>query len=200
MYTLLAIGIVCAILGIPTWAVVRAFKKAEESATVYSPEEVTQRLRKGFFLSTWGIELAFGALPSFALMFFDVSDVIKFVVPIGSVIIGFILLFAGRIQVGLMTRYLNFCNRKRTELEDWVLSAMQGIEGEAVRTNGLLAISRATPGVTDDMATAINNSGVITGFMSVERVYTGKGLFKNHWPIITILSVITASALFTFAF
>ena len=65
--------IVSVLFAIPTWLIVRVFKKADESTIIYSPEEVTKRLRKGFYLSFWGIDLLFGAIPSFVLMLCRVS-------------------------------------------------------------------------------------------------------------------------------
>ena len=96
MELIISLVISAVLLGVPTWLIVRAVKKAEKNTIVYSPEEVTQRLKKGFFLSNWGIELAFGSVLSFALMFCDIHIVIKFAIPIGSVIVGLIMFFIGR--------------------------------------------------------------------------------------------------------
>lgn len=194
-----ALIITAVLIGIPTWLVLKAVKKAEKNTIVYSPEEVTQRLRRGFFLSQWGLEFAFGSVLSFALMFCDIHIVIKFVIPIGSVIVGLIMFFIGRFQVGMTTRYLNFCNRDRTELEEWVVNSMQEIECAAMQANGINAITKLTPGVTDDMLVALNSKDIITGFNAVGSVYTGKNPLKKHWPIISIVLSILISVLFTIA-
>ena len=60
-----------------------------------------------------------------------------------------------------MTRYINFCNRERTEFEEWVLQAILGIEEAAMRRNGINAITKVIPGVTDDMLSAMNSMGII---------------------------------------
>ena len=46
--------IVLVLIGIPTWLMVRTVNKADKNTIVYSPEEVTKKLRKGFYLSFWG--------------------------------------------------------------------------------------------------------------------------------------------------
>ncbi len=197
MYIVIGLIVSAVLIGLPTLLVVRTFKKADESTIVYSPEEVTQRLSKGFFMSHWGIELAFGAIPTFALLFCDVNTIFQFAVPIATLIIGVILLFVGRIKVGLMTRYLSSCNRDRTDLEDWVLERMQGIEVAAMELSGINAISRLTPGVTDDILMLINGKDVIFGYRAVGRVYMGKNILKKHWPIICIALIVIVSVLIT---
>lgn len=166
--------IVSVLIGIPTWLMVRTMNKADKNTIVYSPEEVTKKLRKGFYLSFWGIDLLFGAIPLFALILCDLPRVFQFIVPAVAFVVGFIMFFIGRIQVGLMTRYINFCNRERTECEEWVLQVMLGIE-EA----------------------AMNSTGIISGYMEVGRVYTGKNILKNHWPIISIIVAVLISIVIT---
>ena len=74
--------------------------------------------------------------------------------------------------------------------------AMQGIE-EAMRRNGINAITKVISGVTDDMLSAMNSTGIISGYMKVGRVYTGKSILKNHWPIISIIVAILISIVIT---
>ena len=45
--------IVLVLIGIPTWLMVRTMNKDDKNTIVYSPEEVTKKLRKGFYLSFW---------------------------------------------------------------------------------------------------------------------------------------------------
>ena len=118
METIVLLLIALAIIGIPSYLIFRIFKKFDENKIVYSPEEVTKRLRRGFYLSYWGLDLLFGGLLSFIIMFCDVDEVVMFLATVGAVVIGFIVFFVGRMQVGMMTRYINFCNRERTELEE----------------------------------------------------------------------------------
>lgn len=153
--------IVSVLIGIPTWLIVQTVNKADKSTIIYSPEEVTRRLRKGFYLSFWGMDLLFGAIPSFVLILCDLPTVFQFIVPAVAFVVGFIMFFIGRIQVGLMTRHINFCNRERTEFEEWVLQAMLGIEEVAMRRNGINVITKVIPGVTDDMLSAMNSMGII---------------------------------------
>ncbi len=197
MDIIIPLFIVSVLIGIPTWLMIRIMNKADKNTTIYLPEEVTKRLRKGFYLSFWGIDLLFGALPSFALIFCDVTTAFQFIVPAVALVVGFIMLFVGRIQVGLMTRYINFCNRERTEFEEWVLQAMLGIEEATMRRNVINSIAKVTPGVTDDILSAMNSTGIISGYMEVGRVYTGKNILKNHWPIITIIVAILISIAIT---
>lgn len=174
--------IVSVLIGISTWLMVRTMNKVDKNTIVYSPEDVTKKLRKGFYLSFWGIDLLFGAIPLFVLILCDFPRVFQFI---------------GRIQVGIMTRYINFCNRERTEFEEWVLQAMLGIEEVAMRRNGINSITKVIPGVTDDMLSAMNSTGIISGYMEVGRVYTGKNILKNHWPIISIIVAILISIVIT---
>ena len=99
----------------------------------------------------------------------------------------------------MTTRYLNSCNRDRTELEEWVVNSMQEIEGVAMQANDIKTITNLTPGVTDDMLAALKSKDVITGFRVVGSIYTGKNILKNHWPIISIVMLILISVLFTIA-
>lgn len=176
---------------------VRTMNKADKNTIVYSPEDVTKKLRKGFYLSFWGIDLLFGAILSFVLILCDLPRVFRFIVPAVAFVVGFIMFFIGRIQVGLMTRYINFCNRERTEFEEWVLKAMLGIEEAAMRRNGINSITKVIPGVTDDMLSAMNSTSIISGYMEVGRVYAGKNILKNHWPIISIIVAIIISIVIT---
>ena len=98
--------IVSVLIGIPTWLIVHTVNKADKSTIIYSPEEMTRRLRKGFYLSFWGMDLLFGAIPSFVLILCDLPTVFQFIVPAVAFVVGFIMFFIGRIQVGLMT----FCH------------------------------------------------------------------------------------------
>ena len=189
--------IVSVLIGIPTWLMVRTMNKADKNTIVYSPEEVTKKLRKGFYLSFLGIDLLFGAIPLFVLILYDLPRVFQFIVPAVAFVVGFIMFFIGRIQVGLMTRYINFCNRERTEFEEWVLQVMLGIEEAAMRRNGINSITKIIPGVTDDMLSARNSKGIISGYMKVGRVYTGKSILKNHWPIISMIVAILISIVIT---
>ena len=58
-------------------------------------------------------------------------------------------------------------------------------------------ITKVIPGVTDDMLSAMNSTGIISGYMEVGRVYTGKNILKNHWPIISIIVAVLISIVIT---
>lgn len=197
METIVLLLIALAIIGIPSYLIFRIFNKFDENKIVYSPEEVTKRLRRGFYLSYWGLDLLFGGLLSFIIMFCDVDEVVMFLATVGAVVIGFIVFFVGRMQVGMMTRYINFCNRERTELEEWILQNMLDIEEAAASRNVLNSITKASPGVTDDMISAMNSKDIISGYISVGKIYTGNNIFKNHWPIISIIGIILISVVIT---
>ena len=85
--------IVSVLIGIPTWLMVRTMNKADKNTIVYSPEEVTKKLRKGFYLSFWGIDLLFGAIPLFVLILCDFPRVFQFIVPAAAFVVGFIMFF-----------------------------------------------------------------------------------------------------------
>ncbi len=194
---IISLLIVLVLIGIPTWLMIRTMNKADKNTIVYSPEEVTKKLRKGFYLSFWGIDLLFGMIPSFVLILFDLPSVFQFIVPAVAFVVGFIMFFIGKIQVGLMIRYINFCNRERTEFEEWVLQAMLGIEEAAMRRNIINSITKVIPGVTDDILSAMKSTNIIGGYIEVGKVYTGKNILKNHWPIFSIIVVILISIVIT---
>lgn len=192
---------ISAILGIPAALMYRAMKKADSSTTFYAPEEVTRKLRRGFLLTGWGIDFMLGAIPAFALIICDVGDVLKFALTLGSLAVGLILLFVGRFKIGVATRYLNTCRRSRTALEEWVLRAMLGIEGTAAEVGLINAVTRATPGATDDIVAALGseNRDTISSFRAIGKVYTGKNPLLNHWPLLAIVTVVLMSLFITFA-
>lgn len=47
------------------------------------------------------------------------------------------------------------------EFEEWVLQAILGIEEAAMRRNGINAITKVIPAVTDDMLSAMNDRYVV---------------------------------------
>ena len=72
--------IVSVLIGIPTWLIVQTVNKADKSTIIYSPEEVTRRLRKGFYLSFWGIGLCYlERFLSFVLILCDLPTVFQFI-------------------------------------------------------------------------------------------------------------------------
>ena len=95
MDIIISLLIVSVLIGIPTWLIVHTVNKADKSTIIYSPEEVTRRLRKGFYLSFWGMDLLFGAIPSFVLILCDLPTVFQFIVPAVAFIVGFIMFFIG---------------------------------------------------------------------------------------------------------
>ena len=72
-----------------------------------------------------------------------------------------------------------------------------GHRDAAMRRNGINSITKVTPGVTDDMLSAMNSTGIISGYMEVGRVYTGKNILKNHWTVISIIVAILISIVIT---
>ena len=106
--------IVSVLIGIPTWLIVQTVNKADKSTIIYSPEEVTRRTAKdsichlgdGFVIWSDSFVCSYTLRP---LWFFNLLFRLQFVV-------GFIMFFIGRIQVGLMSRYINFCNREANRI------------------------------------------------------------------------------------
>ena len=92
--------IVSVLIGIPTWLMVRTMNKADKNTIVYSPEEVTKKLRKGFYLSFWGIDLLFGAILSFVLILCDLPGVFQFIVPAVAFVVGFIMFLLEEFRSG----------------------------------------------------------------------------------------------------
>ena len=60
----------------------------------------------------------------------------------------------------------------------------------AVRYLPFRVVPVRSVGVIDDKAVAFNGSGVISGYMALVRVFTGKNLLKNHWPILCIAAAV----------
>lgn len=199
MEIILGILIAAILIGLPTWLILKIMKKAEQDTTIYSPEEITKKLQDGFFLSNWGLELSFGGVLLFALMFCDIHDTLKFILPIGSVTLGLVLFFIGRIKIGITSRYLNFCNRERTQTEKAFLEDIINIENTAMHANGINTITRLTPNKLDDIASLKNNKGIIQGFTNLGKTYTRKNVLKKHWPIISMILILVLSIIITIA-
>lgn len=199
MEIILGILIAAILIGLPTWLILKIMKKAEQDTTIYSPEEITKKLQDGFFLSNWGLELSFGGVLLFALMFCDIHDTLKFILPIGSVTLGLVLFFIGRIKIGITSRYLNFCNRERTKAEEVFLENIIDIENVAMHANGINTIARLTPNKLDDIASLKNNKGIIQGFTNLGKTYTRKNVLKKHWPIISMILILVLSIIITIA-
>ena len=145
MEIILGILIAAILIGLPTWLILKIIKKTEQDTTIYSPEEITKKLQDAFYLSNWGLELSFGGVLLFALMFCDIHDTLKFILPIGFVTLGLVLFFIGRIKIGITSRYLNFCKRERTQTEKAFLEDIINIENTAMYANGINTITRLTP-------------------------------------------------------
>ena len=92
--------IVSVLIGIPTWLMVRTMNKVDKNTIVYSPEDVTKKLRKGFYLSFWGIDLLFGAIPLFVLILCDFPRVFQFIVPAAAFVVGFIMFLLEKFRSG----------------------------------------------------------------------------------------------------
>lgn len=198
MEMFIAILISIILIGVPTYLIVRVYKKVDSDETIYTPEEIAKRLKKGYFLTFWGIKMAFGCVPLFALMFCKVPVVLMFAFPIGFCTIGLVLLFVGMVIVGTGTRYLNNRKRELTPLEEWTLASMNGIQGRAQNRNLANSISRATPGVTDDILSAIGSVGIVSGLFAIGNVYTGKNIFKKFWPIFIIVTILVVAIICSF--
>ena len=197
MEIILGILFAAILIGLPTWLILKIMKKAELDTTIYSPEKIEKKLQDAFYLSNWGLELSFGGTLLFALMFCDIQDTLKFIFPIGSVTLGLVLFFIGRIQLGLTSRYLNFCNRERTQTEEAFLEDMINIENEAMHANRINTIARLTPNKLDDIASLKSNKGIIQSFTNLGKTYTKKNVLKKHWPIISIILTIILSIIIT---
>ena len=100
--------IVSVLIGIPTWLIVQTVNKADKSTIIYSPEEVTRRLRKGFYLSFWGMDLLFGAIPSFVLILCDLPTVFQFIVPAVAFVVGFIMFFIGFFLINAPSQFITY--------------------------------------------------------------------------------------------
>ena len=78
---------------------------------------------------------------------------------------------------------------------------MLGIEGTAAEVGLINAVTRATPGATDDIVAALGseNRDTISSFRAIGKVYTGKNPLLNHWPLLAIVTVVLMSLFITFA-
>jgi len=197
LITVKSILITAALICVPAYIIFRIVKRADGSTAVYTPEEVTDRLRRGFLLSGWGIDLTVGAVLLLSLILCRASTPLKLAAPIGSLTIGLILLLTGRVKVGLMTRYINFCSRERTEQEKLLLKSMLEIEDAAMRANAINQLAKLTPGAADNAAAAAGGMGSVSAYMAVGRIYTGRNALKNHWPLILIALICAASVIIT---
>lgn len=100
MDIIIPLFIVLVFIGIPTWLMARSMNKIDKNTIVYSPEEVTKKLRKGFYRSFWGIDLLFGAIPLFVLILCDFPRVFQFIVPAAAFVVGFIMFLLEKFRSG----------------------------------------------------------------------------------------------------
>lgn len=113
------------------------------------------------------------------------------------VAVGLTTFFVGMVIVGTGTRYLNMCKRELTPLEEWTLASMNGIHNAAQQSALANNISQLTPGVTDDMLSAISSRGIVMGLFSVGGIYTGNNALVKHWPVCVIALIIAISGIAT---
>ena len=195
------IGIMIAVIliGVPTFFITRVWKSAEKETDLPPEETISGNLTKGFRLMSWGMDLAFG---SAAIMIassvwaagaddYGMSERLPIAVltAVAVCMIGFILLFVGRTEVGAQTRILEHAKgRERTPLEDYVLIAMGSIEsGNAVILAGQVA--RMTGNKVDDVAAATAGAGIIFRMRKLSKLFIGNSFFKNHWPLLPVIAL-----------
>jgi len=184
------------VLALPVAVILLVIRRIDKETVTPPSEFIEKQLRRGFFLSFWGIDIAISCMiPAFlgAIKSADYDDPwVVMSVAIGAVIylmVGFIVLVIGRTMVGCQTRRINFIKgRTRTPLEEWVLMMMDGVES---RQGDVLfnQVAVATDNKVDDIEAITNGAGVIFAFFKIGKVFTGNNLLKNHWPWIIAIGL-----------
>lgn len=179
------------IVGIPLLVILPILKKADDNTIIYTPEQVSERFKRGFFLSFWGLDVMYGVVPLIVVSAIFIKNIgLAAGISVGAFFLGVILFFIGRMQVGLTSRYLNFCNRELTPMEQLTLQKLLRMEEAAGYANLVSQITRISPGSKDDVLAAVSASGVIKTYYKVGKLYTGKNLLKNHWTMLVVLILI----------
>lgn len=153
-------------------------------------KEMRKKLKIGFLLDFWAIDCFWSAL-IFVVGWLTVSLALKKdnefmgIIALILAFVGLVLFAVGRVIIGLQSRKINFCNRKRTPEEEWLLEEMLGIESRAQSANLANNLADITPTQADDILSASNSTGIIRHYFAVGKVYTGKNLLINHWVVLT---------------
>ena len=208
MYGITLILGLAVILGLPTWLVTSSWKRAENEETTPPTDEIIKLMRKGSFLSSWGIDFIFGVMPiagsmiAWSVKYFDTEYYFKslsltVVVSVLCLIIGFSLLMTGKTIMSCQSRRLEHIKgRERNDVEELIVAMICNLEGRGSskelkntiqNINLANAVARATSTKIDDIAMLSINAKVLSGFRNIIRFFTGDNFLKNHWPWIIII-------------
>lgn len=145
--------------------------------------KMVANLKTGFTLFRWGIDLCYASLIGLIAGLLIRRDNILSIclIAFGFVVAGFIVLAVGRTIVGLESRKLNFMTeRKRTDIEEWFVNTMLGIENDAAQANLLNQLSRISTNKIDDSIMAVSNASTISNFMKVGKVFMSSSVLVNR--------------------
>lgn len=160
-------------------------------------ESVKSKLKSGFTIARWGIDLCLGAL--FIAIAFIISALIKkesnelikvLLIPLGLCIVGLIVFAIGRTMVGLQSRKLNLhTDRPLTEEERWFVSCMLEMEEKGSGVNFYNRVANVSGGSEDDIVAGAAATAIIGRFFKIGKKYMGHNFLLNRLPAIVSLVV-----------
>lgn len=159
-------------------------------------ESVKSKLKSGFTIARWGIDICLGALfIAIALIISaltkDGTNLIKMLmIPLVLCVVGLIVFAAGRVMVGLQSRKLNLhTDRPLTEEERWFVGCMMEMEEKGAGVNFFNSVTRATSGSGDDIVAGAVATAVVGSFFKTGKKYMGHNFLLNRLPAIVSLVI-----------
>lgn len=159
-------------------------------------ESVKNKLKSGFTIARWGIDICLGALfIAIALIISaltkDGTNLIKMLmIPLVLCVVGLIVFAAGRVMVGLQSRKLNLhTDRPLTEEERWFVGCMMEMEEKGAGVNFFNSVTRATSGSGDDIVAGAVATAVVGSFFKTGKKYMGHNFLLNRLPAIVSLVI-----------
>lgn len=175
------------------YGIIEQYKKSQYRKGIISMEEaMRKKLKIGFTLTRWGIDLCFGGL-LVAIAFIATGIITKnssgmlnqLFIAGGIVLISLVLFVIGRISVGLQARKLNFNGgRSLTDEERWFLQSMRGIEESAYEVNLAAGTARMTDNSGDNIVSGAAAAGIASSFNNVGKRYRSRNFFADRWVLL----------------
>lgn len=168
-------------------------------------ESVKNKLKSGFTIARWGIDVCLGAL--FIAIALIISAFLKngselitmLMIPLAMCIVGLIVFAIGRVMVGLQSRKLNLhMDRPLTEEERWFVSCMLEMEEKGAGMAFFNSAARVSSGSGDDIVAGAAATAIIGKFFKTGKKYMGHSFLINRLPI--IVSLVAAIVIVIMAF
>ena len=160
-------------------------------------ESAKRKLKNGFTIARWGVDICIGAL--FIAIALIVSALTKdgnglikmLIIPLVMCVVGLIVFAIGRVMVGLQSRKLNLhTNRPLTEEERWFVSCMLEIEEKGSGVSFFNSAARVSAGDGDDIVAGAVATAITSKFFKIGKKYMGRNFLFNRLPVMVSLAIV----------